>query len=256
MRKSFRPGPGRFTATVAAVALAVAFSSCGGGGEPRAIVVLAASSLSEPFAEIGRAFEAANSDTVVTFSFGPSNALASQAREGAPADLLATADQQTMASVGQARLASEPRSFARNSLAILVESGNPHEIAGLADLAQAGLIVVVCAVEVPCGRLAAEALASAGVELQPRGYEADVGAVVTKVLLGEADAGIVYSSNIATLVGRASAVPVDENADVTTTYAIAALTDSGSKARSDRFIEFVLSPEGQDILAQFGFRSA
>src|SRR5437763_3612853 len=156
------------------------------------LTVLAAASLTDSFGELGKAFEAGHPGTKVTFSYDASSSLATQADNGAPADLFASADQPNMKKVTDPGNATNPKVFAHNKLAILVKKGNPKKIRSLTDLAKPGITFVLCAVEVPCGKYGAQAMATAGVKAQPKSLETNVKAVVTKVTSGQVDAGIGY----------------------------------------------------------------
>lgn len=217
------------------------------------LTVLAAGSLTEAFTAIGEAFEGAQPDVGVTFSFGASSALAQQAVQGAPADLFASADPDIMQRTVEADAAGEPRVFARNRLAIVVRPGNPEGIDGLADLARSDLVLVVCAVEVPCGALAAEALDKAGVTAVPKSYEETVKGVVSRVALGEADAGIAYVTDARAAGSRVAGVEIPEAHNVITAYPLAVLEQSDNRDAARAFRDFVLGPEGQRILARHGF---
>ncbi|MGH9280146.1 MAG: molybdate ABC transporter substrate-binding protein, partial [Acidimicrobiales bacterium] len=201
-------------ATMALAILAALAAACGddasAGGS---VTVLAAASLTEPFTSIGRRFEAANPGTKVTFSFDASSTLVQQVKAGAPADVLATADEATMKQATDAAAVGAPAVFAHNRLAILVAAGNPKGVRGLSDLGRSDLIVVLCAPEVPCGRFGAQALDRAGVSARPRSLEPNGKGVVSKVTLGEADAGIVYVTDARAAGPKAAAVdiPVEQN---------------------------------------------
>lgn len=236
-------------------ALLVLVTGCASDGAEDSVTVLAAASLTTVFGELGQAFEAAHPSVGITFSFGASSTLAAQVRAGAPADALATADPSTMAGVAAAGLVAPPRTFARNRLAIVVRPGNPEGVSSLADLARPGLTVVLCAPEVPCGRLARDVLERSGVEVEPRSLEADVRAVVTRVVLGEADAGIVYATDVAAAMagGRAAGVPIPSPPNVETSYPIAVVGAGRNPEGGRAFVEFVLSPPGQAVLARAGF---
>ena len=260
----------RLAATIGAALVAAA---CGGDGGTRAaptttgapapgtiqsgltgnITVLAAGSLTEAFNEIGEAFEAAYPGTRVTFSFGASSALATQANEGVPADLIATADEATMQRVTDAGNAGGATVFARNRLAILVGEGNPEGIDDLADLAGAGVTFVLCAAEVPCGRFGQQALDRAGVTARPRSYEETVKAVVTKVTLGEADAGIVYATDARAAADKAEGVDIPDEHNVLAVYPLAVLDQAPEPAVAAAFEDFVLSTAGQAVLGKYGF---
>ena len=220
------------------------------------VTVLAAASLTEAFTELGRAFETAHPGVKVTFSFGASSALAQQALGGAPADLLATADEASLARVMDAGVASDPRVLARNRLTILVEKGNPKGIAALADLADPALVVVLCAPEVPCGRFGAQVLDKAGVAVTPRSLEENVKGVVSKVTLGEADAGLVYVTDARAAGARAQAVPIPDEENVIAVHPVGLLRQAGNPEAARAFRNFLLSPAGQATLARFGFLPA
>ena len=217
------------------------------------ITVFAAASLKEAFTTIGEQFEAANPGTSVTFSFGPSSGLATQIIEKAPADVFASASQKTMDAVVDAGLAPSSSVFAVNTMAIATPIDPSTPVTSLADLANPEAKVAVCASDVPCGVAADKLFEQNRLTVSPVSEEADVKAVLTKVALGEADAGIVYVTDVKsagdTVVGVS--IPADQN--VTTTYPIATVTDSRNSATAAAFVAFVLSPEGQKVLADAGF---
>jgi len=214
------------------------------------ITVFAAASLSDCFRELGITFEHWTG-VHVTFSFAASSLLATQVQHGAPADVIATADEVTMSKV--ADLVEAPHPFAHNRLEIAVEKGNPKRIAKLADLARSDLAVVLAAEEVPVGKYAREALAEAGVSVAPRSLEADVKAVLNKVALGEADAGIVYATDVRALPAKVDGVEIPDSQNVIATYPIAAVKKSADAESARAFVNFVLSEKGRDTLAHFGF---
>lgn len=229
--------------------LALLGAACGGAEEPGTLTVLAAASLTEAFGELGRGFEAAHPEAEVAFTFAASSTLARQVLEGSPGDVLATADGATMAPVVTAgRAAAEPVTFARNRLAIAVAPGNPQRVTGLADLARPGLTVVLCAPEAPCGRAAAQALRQAAVDIRPASLEENVRAVVSRVALGEADAGLVFATDAPAPGVEAVAIPDERN--VATAYPVVVLRDT---AAAWAFVAHILSADGQQVLARFGF---
>ncbi len=241
----------RYAAAAAVLLLAAA---CGGtsgtGSGSSTATVLAAASLTDAFRAVGTAFHRAHPDENVRFSFAGSQSLVAQVKEGAPADVLATADERTMATVRD-RLTGPPQTFARNVLVIAVAPGNPKGVHGLADLARPGLTVVLAAPAVPAGAYARQALEAAGVTVHPASLEENVRAVLTKVELGEADAGVVYASD-ATAAGRqVASVPVQDSP--TATYPVGVLT--GNRAGRD-FVAYLRSAGGQQILTRYGFRPA
>lgn len=246
----------------AAVVLAVsvlAASGCGSasqdssdqGGKPRELTVFAAASLTDVFTQIGDAFTAANPDVEVTFSFAASNDLVTQVQQGAPADVLATADTSTMDRAGE--LVTGPRPFATNKLVIAVAPGNPKNVTGLADLSRDDLKVVLAAPEVPAGKYAAEIFTRAGVQVDPVSLEVTVKGVVTKVALGEADAGIVYVTDVTAAQGEIEGVTIPDDENVIAVYPLGAVAASSLPADASAFVEFVLASDGQDFLAKAGF---
>jgi len=241
----------------------MAMAACGSGSTPRSsakapttLEVLAASSLTEAFTEIGRRYGTAAPGTRVELDFESSSDLARKIDEGAPADVFVSADEPNMDKVVSAGNAVAPRIVARNRLELLVAKGNPKHLTGLADLDHPGVLFVLCAPQVPCGRLGALALRKAGVAAEPASLEANVKAVVSKVTLGEADAGIVYVTDVLASGGSAEgvAIAIAADADLEAVYPAAVVRPSTHADDAHRFIDFVLSPEGQAVLARFGFR--
>ena len=225
------------------------------GSDEDELTVFAAASLTDAFEELGRRFEDTHAGVAVTFSFAGSQRLATQIVEGAPADVFASADRRQMDTVVEAgHVRGEPAVFAANELAIAVEPGNPAGVERLADLADPELDVVLGADEVPAGRYARRALDRAGVELSPVSLETDVRAVLSKVALGEADAGIVYTSDLA---GRddVTGVAVPPEVDVSASYPIAVVSSTALPELARAFVDHVLSPGGQAVLRDHGFRS-
>jgi molybdate transport system substrate-binding protein len=249
---------------VAAALLAV-LAGCGGTGSeitsgpgrsPEGTVrVFAATSLTGAFTEMKEPFEAENPRLTVDFNFAASSALVRQVEAGAAADVVVTADAATMQSLVDLGDVAETAVVARNRLIMVVERGNPHGIGELADLARAGLVVVLCAPEVPCGRLAADALRTAGVRVRPASLEENVGAVAAKVLLGEADAGIVYVTEARAKAEQLDAVAIDRAADpsLEAVYPEAVTRGAENAPGARAWVDFTLSGEGQAILARHGF---
>lgn len=234
--------------------LLLALPACGSTATPgRELTVLAAASLADAFTELGDAFEATHADATIRFGFGGSQRLATQVVEGAPADVLATADETQMEVVVEAgAVTGEPVTFATNRLAIAVGPGNPLGIQGVADLADPALTLVLAAAEVPAGRYAREVLAAAGVEAQPDSLETDVRAVLGRVALGEADAGIVYASDLVSAGDEVDHVGLAHHG-VTARYPIAVLADARSPALGQAFVDLVRSERGRAVLAEHGF---
>jgi len=214
------------------------------------VEVYAAASLQRSFDEIARAFEQQNPGVSVSPVYDGSSTLATQIGEGAPADVFASADEKNMAKV--AAQAPAPQVFAANTLVIAVPAGNPGRVSTLADLAR--VTTVLCAPEVPCGAASQTLLSNAGVAVTPASSEQNVTAVLTKVAAGEADAGLVYATDV---VGRDDVEAlVPEGADaVVNRYPIAALATAPNPDAAAAFVAFVLSDEGRTILTDAGFRA-
>jgi molybdate transport system substrate-binding protein len=248
----------RLAAALAVAALVLA--GCGGGDEsgsgsgaapPGEIKVFAAASLTAAFTEIGQQFTAANGGAKVTFNFAGSQALATQIQQAAPADVFASADLSNMDKVKDQ--VGTPQDFASNLLQMVVEKGNPNNVATVEDLADSDLKVVLAAPEVPAGKYAAEILGKAGVTVKPVSEEDNVKAVVTKVSLGEADAGIVYVTDVTAGGDKVEGVEIPEELNVVATYPIATVKESKSPDQAQAFMDLVLSAEGQQVLKEHGF---
>lgn len=218
--------------------------------------MFAAASLTDAFTELGDAFTAANPRIDVTFSFAASSELVTQIGEGAPADVFASADLSNMTKLTDAGgSASEPVVFTTNLAEIIVGPGNPKGITGVADLADDDLVVISCAPEVPCGRYAQQIFDNAGVTVAFRSLEENVRAVVSKVTLGEADAGIVYVTDVIAAGDAAEGVAIPADINVVAEYPIAITTEAPNPEAAQAFVDFVLSDDGQAILESYGFVS-
>jgi molybdate transport system substrate-binding protein len=217
------------------------------------ITVFAAASLTDAFDQVGAALEDANPDVSVEFNYGASSALREQILAGAPADVFASADTSNMDQVVEAAAATDPSDFVTNQLQIVVPAGNPGEVAGLDDFADADLLIGLCAAEVPCGEFGREALANAGVTPSIDTNEPDVRSLLTKIEAGELDAGIVYITDVLAAGDAAEGIDIPADDNVTATYPIAPLSDAANGEVADAFVEFVLSDEGQAILESYGF---
>lgn len=243
-------------AAPALLALSLVAPACGGPAADGALAVFAAASLTDSFEMLAAAFEAGRPGVTVTLNFAASSALREQILAGAPADVFASAstdDMNRLAAAGA--LAGEPRIFARNRMVIAVPAGNPGGVADLADFADPNRLIGLCAEEIPCGRYAREALASAGVTPSPDSLEPDVRALLTKVAAGELDAGIVYATDVAAAGGTAEAIAIPAAHAVVASYPIAALASSPREDLAAAFVAFVLSPQGQVVLATYGFEA-
>lgn len=217
------------------------------------LVVFAAASLTGTFTEIGDLFTAEHPDVTVTFSFGGSSGLAQQIVSGAPADVFAAASPAAMWTVVDADgAASDPQTFATNTLEIVVPAGNPGGIAGLADFTDEAKKIALCAVEVPCGAASGKVFETAGLTPAPDTLERDVRAVLTKVQLGEVDAGLVYRTDVIAAGDAVEGIELPEAGSAVNDYPIALLAESPNPEVATAFIELVLG-EGQAILSAAGF---
>lgn len=229
-------------------------SSAPGDGLTGTVTVFAAASLKKTFTQIGAEFEQAHPGVRVTFSFAGSSDLVAQLQQGAPADVFASADTRNMdKATGDSLVAGAPVDFASNTLEIAVPPGNPAGIKGLADLARSGVDVVLCAPAVPCGSAAAKVEAAAGVDLEPVSEEQSVTDVLGKVAAGEADAGLVYVTDVRSAGGTVEGVEFPESSAAVNTYPIATLRSSRNPAAAKAFVESVTGELGQGILTAAGF---
>ncbi|WP_370324763.1 molybdate ABC transporter substrate-binding protein [Euzebya sp.] len=218
------------------------------------VVVQAAASSTDAFVEIGDAFEAAHPGASVVLNVAGSQSLATQILDGAPADVFASADDAQMARVAaEGLVGSTPRVFATNELAIAVAAGNPLGITALEDLADPDVVLVLAAPEVPAGAYAARALDVAGVAVTPASLELDVRAALSKVELGEADAAIVYASDLVTAGDAVEGIPVPADVDVVAEHLIAVLAEAPNPDGAAAFVDHVLDPASQATLERHGF---
>ncbi|WP_314853905.1 molybdate ABC transporter substrate-binding protein [uncultured Microbacterium sp.] len=217
------------------------------------LTISAAASLKTAFDRLAADFEERNPGVdVLPISYDGSSTLATQIIEGAAVDVFASADQKNMAKVTDASLATDPKPFATNVLTLVVPSGNPGGVTGLADLANPDLDVVLCAAEVPCGAASATLLSNAGVQASADSYEQSVTAVLTKVAGGEADAGLVYVTDAKGSTDVETVATAGADA-VVNTYPIVALTGSKNPDAAAAFVAYVLSDDGQSVLRSLGF---
>ena len=224
-------------------------TGCSSDPDQEQLTVFAAASLSESFPALGELYEKAHPGTDVVFSFAGSQSLVAQVLQGAPADVLVTADEATV-QAASAELSAAAVALARNRLALVTEPGNPLGITGLADLEEPGVRVALAGPTVPVGRAARTALAEAGVEVQPVSEEPDVKAVVQRVRLGEADAGIAYATDLTAAEGDVGGAALP---GISNTCAGGVLRSSAHPAAAAAFLELARSAEGQRVLESFGF---
>ena len=229
----------------------------GAGGSERTVTVYAAASLKKPFTALGTTFEQEHPGVTVKFNFAGSSDLAAQIKAGAPADVLATADERTMKLVTDAHLSDGlPRTFTRNTLAIVVPRGNPAHVRTLADLTRPGTKVVTCAPAVPCGKAAATVEKRAKLTLRPVSEEAKVTDVLAKVTSGDADAGIVYVSDAKSAPKDVQTVAIPPAVNVVNTYPMGVVKDAQNAELAREFNALVGSSRGQQTLKDAGFLSA
>lgn len=218
------------------------------------ITVLAAASLTESFTTLGKQFEAAHPGVKVTLSFGASSALATQVTSGAPADVFASASAKTMDAVVAAKAASDPKTFAENVMEIAVPPANPGKITGVNDLASPGVKTALCQAQVPCGATAAKVFTNAKLTVTPVTLEPDVKSVLSKVTLGEVDAGVVYVTDVLAAGDKVKGIEIPADVNASTSYPIASLTASKNAATAAAFVDYVLSAEGAKVLTAAGFQ--
>lgn len=218
------------------------------------LVVFAAASLQGTFTQIGDLLTADNPDLTVTFNFGSSGTLSTQLVEGAPADVFASANATTMR--GAAAVVNESALFTHNSLVIVVPTGNPAGVAGLADFTNADLKIALCDPVAPCGAAAEKAFTTAGLTAAPDTLGQDVKATLNLVTAGEVDAALVYKTDAIAAGDAVETVTFPEAAGVVNDYPIATLKESANLEAAEAFVALVLSPEGQKILTDAGFDGA
>jgi molybdate transport system substrate-binding protein len=231
-------------------------AGCGDdAGSGTTLTVLAASSLQGAFTELGETFEDRHDGVVVRFAFAGSSDLAAQVEQGADADVFASADERTMDRLTGQDLVGEPLLFATNTLMAVVPPGNPAGIGPVSDLADDDLRLVVCAPQVPCGAAAVRLEEAAGVDLSPVSEEQNVTDVLNKVLSGEADAGLVYVTDVRAADDDVEGVDLPEAQDVVNYYPIAAVAGSEEARLAQQFVDLVTGDEGRRVLTDAGFGS-
>jgi molybdate transport system substrate-binding protein len=248
------------TLVLPAAVLAACGSTAGTASSPTptalrgSISVFAAASLTDSFKALGTAFQAAHPGVSVQFNFAGTPTLVTQIEQGAQADILASADTTNMDKLkGDGFTVGTPQVFAHNKLEIVVAPGNPKGITGLADLTKSGLIYISEAATVPAGKYSLQALAKAGVAVTPKSLETDVKSVVSKIELGEADAGIVYTTDVRAAGSKVQGVPIPDAYNVIASYPVAVVKGAKNSDLANAFVSFVLAASGQSKLESFGF---
>jgi molybdate transport system substrate-binding protein len=259
---------------VAALALAIPLAACSDDDDDAAnpavsssassdsgskeLIVFAAASLTGSFTELGKTFEAAHPGTKVTFNFGSSGTLATQINEGAPADVFASASPTTMKTVTDAGNGEGTAyTFVRNKLEIAVPSGNPGKVTGLADFSKDDLDIVLCATEAPCGAAADKLFTATGITPKPDDRPVDVKSTLAKVEAGEADAALVYHTDVlAATPGKVEGIDFSEADQAINDYLITALKDSDRPPLAADWVTFIQSSDAQSVLTGAGFESA
>ncbi|MEP6526197.1 MAG: molybdate ABC transporter substrate-binding protein [Nocardioidaceae bacterium] len=249
--------PNRVFTVAVVVALPLATASCSSdssGSDKSTLTVLAASSLTEAFTTLETQYESDHPDIDVVFSFDSSATLAEQVTQGAPADVLATADEDTMKTVTDAGdAAGTPQIFTTNTMVIVTPPDNPAGVTDVSDLANSSVKLSLCDETAPCGSAAKELLTLDHVNATPVSFEPDVKSVLTKVTLGEVDAGIVYASDAHTAGHDVSTVQITNADQVVNSYPIAVLKDAPQPAAAQDWVDLVRSSAGQKVLANDGF---
>jgi len=218
------------------------------------LTIFAAASLTESFNALAKDFTTRNPGVTITASYGSSSTLVTQIVNGAAADIFASADEATMQKLVDAKLNNgDAKIFASNKLQIAVQAGNPKKITQLSDLTRSDVIVVLAAPSVPVGTYGQQAFDKAGVKVTPKSLETDVKQVVAKVSLGEADAGIVYSTDVKAGGAKVEGVTIPDQYNVIAKYPIALVKGTTNETAGKAFVDFVNSARGREILASFGF---
>ncbi|MFJ5142901.1 molybdate ABC transporter substrate-binding protein [Streptomyces sp. NPDC088707] len=274
MSLTLTPARRRTAAAVLTAALLVPLAACGNGddtrkdaagpsgsgsasgsagGAPAAnLTVLAAASLTDVFKTAGAAYEKSHPGTKLTFSFAGSQELVAQVSQGSPADVLVTADTKSMDKVKADT--GTPAIIAKNRLVIATGEGNPFKVDDLQDLADTRLKVVLAAPEVPAGKYSKQILDARKVTVKPVSQEPNVRAVLSKVELGEADAGLVYKTDAASAADKVDAVEIPDDQNAIAKYPAATIKDSENAEAAAAFVAWLSSPEGQKILQDAGFQ--
>lgn len=228
-------------------------ATAGSSSSQTTITVFAAASLKESFTEIAKDFQAAHPGTTVKFNFGGSSTLAEQVVQGAPADVFAAASTTTMETASKASAVGTPVTFATNTMEIAVPTGNPGKVKALSDLTRKDLTVALCQQDVPCGAASQKMFSAQKLTVTPATWEPDVKSVLSKVELDEADAGIVYTTDVKAAGSKVTGITIPAAQNVETSYPIATVKASRNQAVAQQFVDFVNSAKGKSVLAADGF---
>ena len=216
--------------------------------------MFAAASLKGTFTDLGQQFESAHAGASVTFSFAGSSDLVTQIQQGAPADVFASADTKNMAKATADHLVEgDPVDFASNTLEIAVPPDNPARVDSFADLADRDVKVVVCAPQVPCGSAAQKIQSTTGVDIEPVSEESSVTDVLNKVISGEADAGLVYKTDVESAGDKVTGLAFSASSEAVNLYQVGVLAASQNSDLAQQFVDLVVSDQGQQVLADAGF---
>jgi len=239
------------TAVAAAGCSSSGSGSSGSSASPSggAITVFAAASLTGTFTQLGKQFEAAHPGDTVKFSFGPSSGLAEQITSGAPADVFASAAPANMDQVVSAGDASNPQ----NTMEVATPPNNPGKVTSVNDLAKKSVKVALCQPQVPCGVVAAEVFKNVGITVKPVTLQPDVKSVLTQVETGNVDAGMVYVTDVMAAGSKVNGVKISASDNASTEYPIATIKSSKHTSEAQAFMNYVLSPAGQQVLTAAGF---
>jgi molybdate transport system substrate-binding protein len=255
-----------FTALTVVLLASVLAAACGSSGssKPSAttsgsklsgpLTVFAAASLTEAFTDEKSALASSDAGLNLTYDFAGSQALVTQIQQGAPADVFASASVKNMQVLVTAGLVETPKTFARNQLEIAVAPGNPKHITGLADLERSDVVLVLEDPSVPAGNYALQAFTKAGLPApHARSLELDVKSTLAKLTLGEADAVVVYVTDVKSAGAKVQGIAIPDADNVIATYPIAVVKASKHRAAAEAFVEEIVSGTGQSALQARGF---
>ncbi len=237
-------------------AVSLLLGSCGSSSDDNELSVFAAASLAEVMDELVAAYTETSPGVNVAVNLAGSTTLKAQIFEGAPADVVLLANQATMSQLVDEDAVQAPQLAAANRMVLAVPADNPGGVKSLDDLARSDLLIGLCDSQVPCGATARNILDAAGVVASPDTNEPDVKSLVAKIVSGELDAGIVYTTDLASAGDELIRIDIDPSLYEPNVYPVAVVTDGDKPAEAQLFIDFVLSERGQSVLAASGFLPA